>query len=43
MITDADRLALSYEETFQDPARVHAIFAAMRKEEPVAWCPEPCS
>ena len=41
MISDADRLALSHEETFQDPARVHAIFTAMRREEPVAWCPEP--
>lgn len=41
MISDDDRLALSHEATFQDPARVHAIFSAMRKEEPVAWCPEP--
>ena len=41
MLSTADRLALSDEQTFQDPAQVHAIFSAMRKEEPVAWCPEP--
>jgi cytochrome P450 len=36
-----DRIALSYAETFQDPAAVHAIFTRFRGEEPVAWCPEP--
>lgn len=40
-ITKADRLALSDEETFQDPAIAHDIFTRMRAEEPVAFCPEP--
>lgn len=36
-----DRLSLSYADTFQDHAKVHAIFTQLRKEEPVAWCAEP--
>ncbi|MDH3644380.1 MAG: cytochrome P450, partial [Gammaproteobacteria bacterium] len=40
-ISKADRLALSDEETFQDPAIAHDIFSRMRAEEPVAFCPEP--
>lgn len=40
MISDEDRLALSHPDTFQDQDRVHAIFTAMRHEDPVAWCPE---
>ena len=40
-ISKADRLALSDEETFQDPRVAHDIFTRMRAEEPVAFCPEP--
>lgn len=40
-VSEQDRISLSYSETFQDQARVHDIFAALRREEPVAWCPEP--
>jgi cytochrome P450 len=40
-ISKADRLALSDEETFQDPSIAHDIFTRMRAEEPVAFCPEP--
>lgn len=40
-ISRADRLALSDEETFQDPSVAHDIFTRMRREEPVAFCPEP--
>ena len=40
-ITKAERLALSDEETFQDPSVAHDIFTRMRAEEPVAFCPEP--
>lgn len=36
-----DRLSLSEAKTFQDHAKPHAIFARFRREEPVAWCPEP--
>ena len=42
-ISEEDRLALSDEETFQDPAVAHDIFTRMRREEPVAFCPEPWS
>ena len=41
MVSEQDRLALSDEMTFQDLPRVHAIFAELRRTEPVAWCPEP--
>ena len=40
-ISRAERLALSDEETFQDPSVAHDIFTRMRAEEPVAFCPEP--
>ncbi|MGD8417800.1 MAG: cytochrome P450 [Pseudomonadales bacterium] len=40
-VSTADRLSLSDAETFQDHARPHAIFSQLRREEPVAWCPEP--
>jgi cytochrome P450 len=40
-ISKADRLALSDEETFQDPVVAHDIFTRMRREEPLAFCPEP--
>ena len=40
-ISAEERLSLSYSETFQDLAVVHGIFSRMRKEDPVAWCPEP--
>ena len=40
-ISEADRLALSEEQTFQDPDVAHDIFTRMRAEEPVAFCPEP--
>ena len=40
-ISAEERLSLSYSETFQDLAVVHDIFSRMRKEDPVAWCPEP--
>jgi len=32
---------LSDEETFQNPSVAHDIFARMRAEEPLAFCPEP--
>ena len=40
-ISDAQRLALSDPDTFQDPRVAHEIFTRLRAEEPVAWCPEP--
>ncbi|MBH79892.1 MAG: cytochrome [Gammaproteobacteria bacterium] len=40
-ISKADRLALSDEETFQNPSVAHDIFARMRAKEPLAFCPEP--
>jgi cytochrome P450 len=40
-VSREDRIALSYAETFQDHARPHAVFTQFRREEPVAWCPEP--
>src|SRR5262245_4692445 len=40
-VSQQDRLSLSYAETFQDLAKVYAIFTQFRREEPVAWCPEP--
>jgi len=40
-VSHEDRISLSYAETFQDPAKPHAIFRRLRAEEPVAWCPEP--
>jgi len=40
-VSEQERLSLSMPETFQDPARADAIFARLRAEEPVAWCPEP--
>jgi len=39
-MTEADRLALSDPDTFQDQERVHQIFTELRREDPVAWCPE---
>lgn len=40
-ISAEERLSLSFSETFQDHLVVHDIFTRMRREEPVAWCPEP--
>jgi len=40
-VSQEDRISLSYPETFQDTAKPHAIFTQLRREEPVAWCPEP--
>ncbi len=40
-VSNADRVSLSHAETFQDIAKPHAIFTQLRREEPVAWCPEP--
>ena len=40
-VSNADRISLSHAETFQDIAKPHAIFTQLRREEPVAWCPEP--
>ena len=34
------KISLSRAETFQDQDAVHEIFSELRKEEPVAWCPE---
>jgi cytochrome P450 len=38
---DAELLALSESETFQDQQRVHDIFSRLRRDDPVAWTPEP--
>jgi cytochrome P450 len=40
-VSQQDRVSLSYAETFQDHSKPHAIFTQFRREEPVAWCPEP--
>ena len=40
-VSEQERISLSYPETFQDLAKPHAIFTQFRREEPVAWCPEP--
>jgi cytochrome P450 len=40
-VSQQDRISLSYPDTFQDLAKPHAIFTQFRREEPVAWCPEP--
>ncbi|HEY6598963.1 MAG TPA: cytochrome P450 [Pseudomonadales bacterium] len=40
-VSNADRISLSHAETFQDLAKPHAIFTQLRRDEPVAWCPEP--
>lgn len=40
-VSQQDRISLSYAETFQDHSKPHAIFTQFRREEPVAWCPEP--
>lgn len=40
-VSQQDRVSLSYAETFQDLAKPHTIFTQLRREEPVAWCPEP--
>ena len=40
MLTDAQRLALSEPDIFQDHEKVHEIFTWMRNNEPVAFCPE---
>jgi len=40
-VSTEDRVSLSFAETFQDPAVPHAIFTRFRRDEPVAWCPEP--
>ncbi|SVD78578.1 uncharacterized protein METZ01_LOCUS431432, partial [marine metagenome] len=34
------KISLSRAETFQDQDAVHEIFSELRKEDPVAWCPE---
>ena len=41
LVSEAERLSLSDEMTFQDLPRVHELFARLRRNEPVAWCPEP--
>jgi len=38
---NAELLALSESETFQDQQRVHEIFTRLRRDDPVAWTPEP--
>ena len=40
-MNDQARLALSEPETFLDQEAVHQIFTELRREDPVAWCPEP--
>ncbi len=40
-MNDQARLALSEPETFLDQKAVHQIFTELRREDPVAWCPEP--
>ena len=40
-VSEAERISLSYAETFQDHAVPHRIFSEFRATEPVAWCPEP--
>ena len=40
-LSEAERIALSLPDTFQDPAVAHQLFSRLRAEEPVAWCPEP--
>ncbi len=39
-MNEADRLALSDPDTYTDQARVHELFAQLRGDDPVAWCPE---
>ena len=39
-MNESDRLALSDPDTYRDQDRVHALFAQLRREDPVAWCPE---
>jgi cytochrome P450 len=39
-MNETDRLALSDPDTYADQDRVHALFAQLRREDPVAWCPE---
>jgi cytochrome P450 len=39
-MNESDRLALSDPDTYTDQDRVHALFAQLRREDPVAWCPE---
>ena len=34
------RILLSQAATFQDQDAVHEIFSELRREDPVAWCPE---
>ena len=37
---DKARTSLSEAATFQDQDAVHEIFKELRREDPVAWCPE---
>ena len=39
-MNESDRLALSDPDTYTDQDRVHGLFAQLRREDPVAWCPE---
>jgi len=39
-LNSESKISLSRAETFQDQDAVHEIFSELRKEEPVAWCPE---
>ena len=39
-MNDQPRLALSEPETFLDQDAVHQIFTELRRDDPVAWCPE---
>jgi len=40
-VSAEDRISLSFAETFQEHDRPHRIFSRLRREEPIAWCPEP--
>lgn len=39
-MNETDRLALSDPDTYTNQARVHELFTQLRREDPVAWCPE---
>tara|TARA_B100000586_G_scaffold157356_1_gene114521 strand:+ start:156 stop:563 length:408 start_codon:yes stop_codon:yes gene_type:complete len=39
-LNEESRLSLTHAATFQDQEAVHEIFSEMRREDPIAWCPE---
>ena len=39
-MNEEKRILLSQAATFQDQDAVHEIFSELRREDPVAWCPE---